>query len=169
MSNVTLRAKLIATMMLVAGLAAFAQAKPVMIENGFTLPRPPASALYPLDFWFTGYGAIDGDWALVGAVSGETPDRTHLVSLLYRRNGSSWVFDRVFGQIHSFDPNAQDLTTHFRVNWENVKAADWIGFPPVSDFANGFRILQLREFRFDPAPGQKQGALAWSIFLESGE
>ncbi len=37
------------------------------------------------------------------------------------------------------------------------------------DFANGFRLLQLREFRFDPARGQKQGALAWSILLERGE
>lgn len=34
------------------------------------------------------------------------------------------------------------------------------------DFATGFRLLNLREFRFDPAAGQKQGALAWSILLE---
>jgi hypothetical protein len=92
---VTLRARLLATLVLALGLAAAAQARPVMIENGFTLPRPPASALYPLDFWFTGFGAIDGDWLLAGAVSGETPDRTHLVALLYRRNGTTWVFDRV--------------------------------------------------------------------------
>jgi len=38
-----------------------------------------------------------------------------------------------------------------------------------SDFTNGFRLLQLREFRFDPARGQKQGALAWSILLERGD
>lgn len=38
-----------------------------------------------------------------------------------------------------------------------------------SDFTNGFRLLQLREFRFDPARGQKQGALAWSILLQRGE
>jgi SAM-dependent methyltransferase len=38
-----------------------------------------------------------------------------------------------------------------------------------SDFADVFRLLQLREFRFDPARGQKQGALAWSILLQRGE
>ncbi|MFZ5872618.1 MAG: uracil-xanthine permease family protein [Actinomycetota bacterium] len=42
----------------------------------------------------------------------------------------SWVFDRTFGQITSFDPAAGEETTRFRVNWDNVVAADWIGFPP---------------------------------------
>jgi xanthine/uracil permease len=41
----------------------------------------------------------------------------------------SWIFDRVFGQITSFDPAANQVTTHFRVNWDGVKAADWVGFP----------------------------------------
>jgi SAM-dependent methyltransferase len=34
------------------------------------------------------------------------------------------------------------------------------------EFATGFRLLQLREFRFDPAPPDREGALAWSILLE---
>jgi uracil-xanthine permease len=41
----------------------------------------------------------------------------------------SWVFDRVFGQITSFDPAAGKVTEHWRVNWDGVKAADWFGFP----------------------------------------
>ncbi|HEU5110986.1 MAG TPA: solute carrier family 23 protein [Micromonosporaceae bacterium] len=41
----------------------------------------------------------------------------------------SWVFDRVFGQITSYDAAAGETTTHWRVNWENVKAADWFGLP----------------------------------------
>jgi xanthine/uracil permease len=41
----------------------------------------------------------------------------------------SWLFDRAFGQINSFDPAANQATTHFRVNWSGVQAADWIGFP----------------------------------------
>jgi xanthine/uracil permease len=44
----------------------------------------------------------------------------------------SWVFDRVFGQITSFDAGAGEVTTHWRVNWEGVRAADWIGFPPAT-------------------------------------
>ena len=34
------------------------------------------------------------------------------------------------------------------------------------DFATGFQLLQLREFRFDPAPPDREGALAWSILLK---
>jgi uracil-xanthine permease len=41
----------------------------------------------------------------------------------------SWLFDNVFGKITSFDPTAGEETTHFRVNWDSVKAADWFGFP----------------------------------------
>ncbi|MPZ93477.1 MAG: nitrate reductase [Propionibacteriales bacterium] len=41
----------------------------------------------------------------------------------------SWVFDQVFGQITSFDAAAGEVTTHFRVNFDNLKAADWFGFP----------------------------------------
>jgi uracil-xanthine permease len=41
----------------------------------------------------------------------------------------SWLFDRVFGQITAFDPAANKATTHFRVNWDGVRAADWVGFP----------------------------------------
>lgn len=37
------------------------------------------------------------------------------------------------------------------------------------DFATGFRLLGLREIRFDPARGETQGALAWSILLERQE
>ena len=42
----------------------------------------------------------------------------------------SWLFDRIFGQITSFDPAANQVTTHWRVNWDGVRAADWVGFPP---------------------------------------
>jgi hypothetical protein len=35
-----------------------------------------------------------------------------------------------------------------------------------SDFAGGFRLLHLQEFRFDPAPPEREGPLAWSIFLQ---
>jgi xanthine/uracil permease len=41
----------------------------------------------------------------------------------------SWLFDRVFGPITSFDPVANKVTTHERVSWAGVKAADWVGFP----------------------------------------
>lgn len=60
----------------------------------------------------------------------------------------SWLFDRGFGQITSFDAGAGKVTTHFRVNWEGVKAADWVGFPPKTDLANGIVGYHLPEFRW---------------------
>jgi len=48
----------------------------------------------------------------------------------------SWAFDGIFGKITAFDAAAGKVTTHFRVNWDGVRTADWIGFPPHSDFAN---------------------------------
>ncbi|MDX6296151.1 MAG: hypothetical protein QOI51_8, partial [Nocardioidaceae bacterium] len=49
----------------------------------------------------------------------------------------SWFNDLVFGQITSFDAAANKVTTHDRVSWTAVKAADWIGFPPHTDEAKG--------------------------------
>jgi xanthine/uracil permease len=66
----------------------------------------------------------------------------------------SWVFDQ-FGQVTSVLPGQNLLDAngkpcspegaycvatafpHDRVNWAGVKAADWFGLPPQSDFANG--------------------------------
>jgi len=41
----------------------------------------------------------------------------------------SWSFDLIFGQITSLDAATNEITTHDRVNWDQVKSADWIGFP----------------------------------------
>ena len=66
----------------------------------------------------------------------------------------SWIFDQI-GPVTSVLPGQNLLDAggnpcspegpycvatafeHNRVNWDGVKAADWIGFPPASDFANG--------------------------------
>jgi uracil-xanthine permease len=54
----------------------------------------------------------------------------------------SWVLDRVFGQITSYDAVADDITTHFRVNWEGVTSAAWIGFPPHTSMgADGAEVV----------------------------
>jgi xanthine/uracil permease len=41
----------------------------------------------------------------------------------------SWLADKLFGQITSVLPGAPEATTHWRVDWTAVKAADWFGFP----------------------------------------
>jgi uracil-xanthine permease len=53
----------------------------------------------------------------------------------------SWAFDGIFGKITSYDAGAGKVTTHWRVNWSGVKAADWFGFPPHSTFGPGGRDL----------------------------
>ncbi|HKT01040.1 MAG TPA: solute carrier family 23 protein [Rugosimonospora sp.] len=64
----------------------------------------------------------------------------------------SWLFDRVFGKITSYDAGAGKVTTHWRVNWSGVKAADWFGFPPHSTFGPDGKDLtigwHLPQFRF---------------------
>ncbi|GAB2697249.1 uracil-xanthine permease family protein [Thalassiella azotivora] len=47
----------------------------------------------------------------------------------------SWVFDRVFGQITSYDAGAGEVTTRFRVNWEQVQEAPLLGFPQATKIA----------------------------------
>ncbi|HJU97521.1 MAG TPA: solute carrier family 23 protein, partial [Jiangellaceae bacterium] len=41
----------------------------------------------------------------------------------------SWLFDLIFGPITSPDATGEE-TTHDRVNFDAVSAADWFGFPP---------------------------------------
>src|SRR3954467_3338919 len=54
----------------------------------------------------------------------------------------SYLFDLIFGPITSYDPAAGKVTTHDRVNWAGVKAADWLGFPPHTTMgADGKEIV----------------------------
>jgi uracil-xanthine permease len=48
----------------------------------------------------------------------------------------SWLADDIFGKITSYDAAAGKDTTHWRVSWDGVKAADWLGFPPKTDEAH---------------------------------
>ncbi|MFE4500855.1 uracil-xanthine permease family protein [Rhodococcus sp. NPDC056743] len=49
----------------------------------------------------------------------------------------SWILDKVFGTITSYDAGTGEITEHFRVNWDSVQSASWFGLPPFSDEANG--------------------------------
>ncbi len=53
----------------------------------------------------------------------------------------SWLADSIFGQITSYDAAAGKITTHDRVSWDFVKAADWIGFPPHTEIVNGTEVV----------------------------
>ena len=53
----------------------------------------------------------------------------------------SWVFDRVFGMISSLDPGTGKITEHFRLNWDDVASASWIGLPPHTSMIGGKEIV----------------------------
>ncbi|EWT02810.1 nitrate reductase [Intrasporangium oryzae NRRL B-24470] len=54
----------------------------------------------------------------------------------------SWVFDKVFGQITSYDAAAGKVTDHFRVNFDGVTNASWFGLPPATSMgADGKEIV----------------------------
>ncbi len=42
----------------------------------------------------------------------------------------SWLFDKGFGQITSYDAGAGKITTHFRTSFDAISSAPWVGFPP---------------------------------------
>jgi xanthine/uracil permease len=52
----------------------------------------------------------------------------------------SWVFDAVFGPITSVLGGATEATTHDRVSWAGVQAADWIGLPS-GQLADGVDVV----------------------------
>jgi xanthine/uracil permease len=64
----------------------------------------------------------------------------------------SWVFDKVFGQITSFDAAAGEVTTHFRTNFDNLASAAWFGFPPQTSMgADGKEVVGIHAPSFSIA------------------
>src|SRR6476469_9142106 len=66
----------------------------------------------------------------------------------------SWLFDKMFGQITSFDAGAGKVTTHFRTNFDNLAAQPWFGLPPASTTgADGKEIVGIHAPSFSVAAG----------------
>ncbi|MER6299765.1 solute carrier family 23 protein [Kitasatospora sp. NPDC001539] len=98
----------------------------VVMLIGFNLAPVTASTYWPQDQWtallvmlFTGLAVVclRGFWSRVAIFLG-----------LVFGYGISWVFDRVFGKIHSVDAGGH-LTDHWRLDLSGVGTADWIGLP----------------------------------------
>jgi uracil-xanthine permease len=54
----------------------------------------------------------------------------------------SWIFDKLFGRITSFDAGAGKVTTHFRTNFDNLASQPWFGLPPsTTTGADGKEIV----------------------------
>lgn len=50
---------------------------------------------------------------------------------------ASWLADKIWGQITAFDAAAGEITTHDRLSFSGIKAADWFGFPPETVITGG--------------------------------
>jgi xanthine/uracil permease len=52
----------------------------------------------------------------------------------------SFLLDLVFGKITSYDAAANAVTTHFRVNFDAVRDAAWVGFPEATHIVGGKEV-----------------------------
>ncbi|WP_406831978.1 solute carrier family 23 protein [Pedococcus sp. KACC 23699] len=111
----------------------------VVMLIGFNLAPVVANVYWPQDQWvallvmtFTILCAV----ALRGFIG-----RIAIFLALIFGYVLSWVFDKVFGQITAYDAGAGKITTHFRTNFEGIKVADWIGFPPHTELVAGKEVV----------------------------
>ncbi|MER7788631.1 solute carrier family 23 protein [Streptomyces sp. NPDC097640] len=100
----------------------------VVMLIGFNLAPVTAKTYWPADQWvalltmlFTGLAVVclRGFWSRVAIFLG-----------LVFGYVISWLFDRVFGRIHSLDGSGR-ITDHWRLDLSTVGKADWIGLPSV--------------------------------------
>ncbi|MFJ9108270.1 uracil-xanthine permease family protein [Streptomyces sp. NPDC102283] len=107
----------------------------VVMLIGFNLAPVTAGTYWPQDQWtalltmlFTGFALVvlRGFWSRIAIFLGLAFG--YLVS---------WVFDRVFGKIHSPAGGAESVD-HWRLDLSGVAEADWIGLPTLH--APGFSL-----------------------------
>ncbi|WP_225802803.1 uracil-xanthine permease family protein [Streptomyces sp. NK15101] len=100
----------------------------VVMLIGFNLAPVTASTYWPQDQWtallvmlFTGLAVVclRGFWSRIAIFLG-----------LIFGYGISWIFDLVFGKIHSQSASGQ-ITDHWRLDLSGVSEADWIGLPSL--------------------------------------
>jgi uracil-xanthine permease len=98
----------------------------VVMLIGFNLAPVVANIYWPQDQWVALLTAV----FVVGAavlLPGFFSRIAIFLGLLFGY-AISWLFDRV-GKVHSALVSGTPKTDHFRVSWDGVKAAHWIGFP----------------------------------------
>lgn len=108
----------------------------VVLLIGFNLAPVAAGTYWPQDQWtalltllFTGFAlvALRGFWNRVAIFLG-----------LVFGYAVSWLFDRIFGRIHTVDGATGKATDHWRLDLGGVGKADWFGLP--STHAPGFTL-----------------------------
>ena len=111
----------------------------VVMLIGFNLATVVANVYWPQDQWVALLVMIFAIACAVG-LRGFFGRISIFLALIF---GTivSWVLDRAFGMISSLDPAVGKVTAHFRVNWDGVASAPWIGFPPHTSMVAGREIV----------------------------
>jgi len=99
----------------------------VVLLIGFNLAPVVADVYWPQDQWIALITMLFAIGIMVGA-RGFVGRIAIFVALVFGY-ALSWIVDRIFGRITSYDAGAGHDTTHWRVNFDAVKSARWIGFP----------------------------------------
>jgi uracil-xanthine permease len=110
----------------------------VVMLIGFNLAPVVAGVYWPQDQWvalLTMLFVIVVSLATRGFIS-----RIAVFLALVFGYVLSWLWDRIGGQITSFDAAAGKVTTHNRVNWGGVDSASWFGFPPGTSIVDGKEV-----------------------------
>jgi uracil-xanthine permease len=111
----------------------------VVMLIGFNLATVVANVYWPQDQWVALLVMVFAIACAVGLRG--FFGRISIFLALICGTALSWVFDRVFGMISSFNPGTGKITDHFRVNWDGVTSAPWIGFPPHTSMIGGKEIV----------------------------
>jgi uracil-xanthine permease len=99
----------------------------VVMLIGFNLAPVVAGVYWPQDEWvavLTATFLVGASVLLPGFLS-----RVAVALALVFGYVVSWLFDGIFGPITSVLGGAAEATTHDRVSWAGVEAANWVGFP----------------------------------------
>ncbi|HYO20372.1 MAG TPA: solute carrier family 23 protein [Dermatophilaceae bacterium] len=111
----------------------------VVMLIGFNLAPVVANVYWPQDQWVALLVMVFAIACAVG-LRGFFGRISIFLALIFG-TVLSFVFDRVFGMITSLDPGAGKVTTHWRVNWDGLVSAPWVGFPPHTSMVGGKEIV----------------------------
>lgn len=99
----------------------------VVMLIGFNLAPVVADVYWPQDQWVALFVMVFV--IVVSLASRGFLGRIAIFLGLVFGYALSWLFDTVLGQITSYDAAAGEVTTHWRVNFDGVRTADWFGLP----------------------------------------
>jgi uracil-xanthine permease len=122
----------------------------VVMLIGFNLAPVVASIYWPQDQWVA---LLVMSFTIICAVAFKGfASRIAVFLALIFGYIISWLFDKMFGQITSFDAGAGKVTTHFRTNFDNLASQPWFGLPPTSTTgADGKEIVGIHAPSFSVA------------------